>query len=355
MPEALPHGSQRQPGDATSSPISHIVIVLQENHTFDNYFGTYPGADGIVGRPICLPNSQGSSACTKPYLSPQPVPVSLSHNWGAAHADFDGGKMDGFVYSEGSPGTMEYFDRSVLPHYWAAADQYVLCERYFTSVMTESAPNHLFLVAGTAGGLRDDTVPPTLRFPPIFQSLDQAKVSWKVYGFTKWYESFEYVQKTPGASAKFATGATFARDLAQGALAGVSWIIGAPGGTEHPPEDIQTGEASVANDIVNPLGASPYWNSLALFVTWDDYGGFYDHVAPPVVDSEGYGFRVPCLIISPYARPGFLDGATNDHTSILRFVQNRYGLAPLSTRDAAANDLSEAFDLASPPRAFRSI
>jgi len=247
---------------------------------------------------------------------------------------------------------MVYFDRSDLPHYWAMADQYVLCDRYFTSAMTESAPNHLYLVAGECGGLKDDRVPPTLSFPPIFAQLDGLGVSWKVYGFTQWYESFSYVQGNPAARARFASANAFAADLTAGALADVTWIVGAPGGDEHPSANVQLGANSVANDVVNALGRSPYWPSLAIFVTWDDYGGFYDHVAPPQLDSFGYGFRVPCLVVSPFARSGFIDHVANDHTSILKFVENRHGLQPLSSRDAAANDLSEAFDFTSPPRPF---
>ena len=111
----------------------------------------------------------------------------------------------------------------------------------------------------------------------------------------------------------------------------------------------------MANDVVNGLGHSSYWNSLAIFITWDDYGGFYDHVAPPQVDQYGYGFRVPCLVISPYARQGFLDSTVNDHTSILKFVEARFGLNSLSARDAAANNFSEAFDFSKPARAFVPI
>lgn len=335
--------------------VKNIVIVLQENHTFDNYFGTFPGAEGTLGKPICLPDSPGSAKCVSPFHDPSLTPVDMNHNWNAAHNDYDGGMMDGFVYSEGSAETMGFYGEADLPHYWRAARQYVLCDRYFTSVMSESAPNHLYLVAGTSGGLRDDRVPRTLKFPPIFEQLDASSISWKVYGFTKWYESFEYVQKTPSAQANFAQAGQFASDIEGGNLSDVSWIVGAPGGDEHPPKNIQQGQDSVANDIINKLGASPYWDSAAVFVTWDDYGGFFDHVPPPQVDEFGYGFRVPCLVVSPYAKAGFIDSTVNDHTSILRFVEDRYGLAPLGTRDAAANNMSEAFDFAQAPRPFQAV
>lgn len=345
----------RSVAPAVSAPIEHIVVVLQENHTYDNYFGTYPRGDGTLGKGLKVPAKAGAPPSVPPSHSPTLTPVDLNHNWASAHADFDSGAMDGFVYSEGSPTTMAYFEGTDIPHYWAAADRYVLCDRYFTSAMTESAPNHLFLVAGSCGGLRDDRVPASLPFPPVFQSLDAAGISWKVYGFTTWYERFEYIQKNPVTKTRFAAGSQFPADLRAGALPSVSWIVGAPGGDEHPPANVQVGQDSVANDVVNAIGASSYWPAGAVFITWDDYGGFYDHVAPPAVDAFGYGFRVPCLIVSPYARAGFIDHAVNDHTSILKFIETRFGLAPLSSRDAAANDLSEAFDFASPARSFEAI
>ena len=331
------------------------MVILQENHTFDNYFGTYPGVDGTAGQSICIPNARGSTGCTGPFHSPTRTPADLSHNWASAHADYDAGAMDGFVYSEGGPGTMAYFDRSDIPHYWAAADRYALCDRYITSVMCESAPNHLYLAAANAGGLIDDRVPTSLDVPCVFERLDQAHVSWRVYGFRKWYESFQYVRGRTGNSTSFVEAGRFSKDVASGDLAQVSWVIGAPGGSEHPPQDVGTGSSSVANDLVNPLGQSPEWPHVAIFLTWDDYGGFYDHVPPPTADRYGLGFRVPCLVISPYSRAGFVDHTQYDHTSIHRFVEDRFALSPLSTRDAAANPISGAFDFSSPPRTFEPI
>jgi len=340
------------------SAIDKVIVVFQENLTFDNYFGTFPGADGIsANTQICLPEKMGSKTpCVAPYHSQTLTPVDMNHTWDSAHADYDGGKMDGFVYSEGNKATMCYFEQEDISRYWAAAQQYVLCESYFTSVMSESLPNHLYLVAGTCGGIIDDTVPATVTFPPIFEQLDQKAITWKVYSSTTtWLQNFAYVQSTPSAKANFVAAGQFSTDLQTGALPDVSWIIGAPGGDEHPSADIQLGENSVADQVVNGLGNSQYWDSVAIFVTWDCFGGFYDHVPPPQVDPYGYGFRVPCLIISPFAKSGYLDSSTNDHTSILKFIEDRYGLSSLSTRDAAANNLSEAFDFAQAPRAFAAI
>jgi phospholipase C len=343
-------------GTQLTSKIENIVIVFQENHTFDNYFGTYPKSNGILGKSVCLPEALGlASPCISPFHDTSLTPVDMNHSWNSAHADYDGGRMDGFVYSEGSKETMGYYDRTDLEHYHAAADSYALCDAYFSSVMSESAPNHLYLVAGTSGGITTDKVPPTLNFPPIFQQLDQKGISWKVYG-SSWYENFAYVQSNSAEKANnFAPSGSFVSDLKSGKLAQVTWVMGAPGGDEHPPKNIQSGENSVANDIVNAIGVSTFWDSVAIFVTWDCFGGFYDHVAPPQVDQYGYGFRVGCLVISPYAREGFIDSTVNDHTSILKFVENHYGLSPLSTRDKVANDLTEALDFTKLGRSFAPI
>jgi kumamolisin len=348
-------GMRAKPSIGALSAVKNIVVLLQENHTFDCYFGTYPGADGTAGKNICLPQTPGSANCVAPFHNPNLAQFDMNHSYATAHKDYDGGKMDAFVYSEGHRETMGYYDQRDIPHYWKAAQQYVLCDRYFSSVMSQSGPNHLHLVAGTAGGIIDNKIPKTLNFSPIFEQLDKAGVSWKVYGFTTWVKSFAYVQKSPTAKAKFAAASQFSKDVKAGKLSQVSWIIGAPGGSEHPPQNIQVGANSVANDIVNNLGTSRYWNSVAIFATFDDYGGFFDHVAPPQVDKFGYGFRVPCLVISPFAKAGFIDSVVNDHTSILKFIEARYGLSPLSTRDAAANNMTEAFDFTKPARAFQPI
>ena len=175
-----------------------------------------------------------------------------------------------------------------------------------------------------------------------------------MYGFNRWFKGFEYVQRNPGSKSNFAGSARFAQDLSKGNLPQISWVIGAPGGSEHAPENIQLGENSVAS-LVNGLGTSKYWGSLVAYVAWDDYGGWYDHVAPPQVDSFGYGFRVPCLVISPYAKRGYVDSQTNDHTSILKFIETLFGLKALSTRDASAKNMSEAFDFSQKPRTFEPI
>jgi phospholipase C len=310
--------SSRAQAPTDISVIGKTVVFFQENHTFDNYFGTFPGANGLPSKTVCLPQKKGSATpCIAPYHSLTLSPVDMNHTWASAHADYDVGKMDGFVYSEGNKATMCYFEQADLPRYWVAAEQYVLCESYFSSVMSESLPNHLSLVSGTCGGIVDDTVPASITFPPVFEQLDQKGITWKVYSSTStWFQNFAYVQGSETAKANFVSASQFNVDLQAQALPDVSWIIGAAGGDEHPSANVQTGQNSVA-DAVNLVGGSQYWDSAAIFVTWDCFGGFYDHVVPPQVDQYGYGFRVPCLVISPYAKQGYLDDVSNDHTSIL--------------------------------------
>ncbi len=292
-----------------------------------------------------------------PFHAHIPPSGDLNHSWDTAHADYDSGKMDAFVYSERTTDTMGLYYESDIPRYWKAAQEYVLCDRYFSSVMSQSAPNHLHLLAGTAGGLTNNKVPSTLTFPPIFQQLDAKKISWGLYSdFTSWYTSFQYVQQSPSARARIHGSGRFQKDLASGTLPDVTWIMGmGHNATEHPREDVRIGMNAVADTVVNPLGHSRYWSETAIFVTWDDYGGYFDHVAPPQVDAWGYGFRVPCLVIGPYTRPGSIDSTEHDHTSILRFVENRFGLTPLGPRDKRAKDMSSAFDFKAVARSFTPI
>jgi phospholipase C len=338
-------------------PLTHIVVVFQENHTYDNYFGRYPRGAGTLGISIRLPSAPGAAGTVPISHAPNPPAGDLNHSWGTAHGDFDEGKMDGFVYSEGTTSTMGAYNGSDLPRYWKAADQYVLCDNYYSSVMSQSAPNHLHLLAATAGGLRDNHVPGRLPFPPIFESMDATGISWGLYSdYSSWYTSFAYVQDTPSAKNRIHPASHFARDLAAGTLPQVSWIMGiGHDATEHPAEDIRVGMNLVADSVVNAVGKSPLWPGVAIFVTWDDYGGWFDHVPPPQVDSEGLGFRVPCLVVSPFARQGTIEHTQLEHCAILRFIENQYALAPLTARDRDANDFSTAFDFGSPARPFTPI
>ncbi len=336
------------------NPIQHIVVIFQENHTFDNYFGTYPGVNGLGAVMTTAPPVQGESAQPAEFNTPAPQ-QDLCHSWDCAHTAYATGKMNGFLQAEKTPLTFSYYDFQEIPYYWNYASQYVLMDNYFSSVMGPSLPNHLYLVAGQAG--ITSNVYTTFNFHPIMDELDQAKISWKYYAgsyntLSGWnpLPGFLSFQLNPSRMKNLGPPDAFASDVSSGKLASVVWLM-PPNSeqSEHPPNDVSVGEHYVAS-LINTVMQSSYWNSTAIFLSWDDYGGWYDHVPPPQVDGYGYGMRVPCLIISPYARQGFVDHTLADHTSILSFIEARFGLKPLTTRDANANNLMEAFDFSQSPR-----
>jgi phospholipase C len=319
------------------NPITHIVIILQENHTYDNYFATYAG--GASNQ--CVPSALGGGTNVCQFSDSLLTPPDMCHIPVCASADYDGGNMDGFVYTENNTQTMGYYNSTELPFYYKMADNYVLADDYFSSYRGDSEPNHMYLTAGQ--------IPTSAE--PIFEQLDKAGITWKVYGDYAYYENYSYIKSQSPSynSTHFALGPDFFTDLSNNNLPQVTYMIGAPGANdEHPPKSIVTGEQAVAQ-VVDNLGESKYWSSLAIFITWDDYGGFYDHVIPP----SGFGFRVPCLIISPYAKQGFLDSiGPHDHTSILNFVQSTFGLGVLPGQRTGTSNMMEAFDFTQCPRNF---
>jgi phospholipase C len=365
---------------APSTPIRHIVVLMQENHTFDNYFGTYPGADGIPAG-TCLPKSfdDASLGCTVPAHVGGHSISGLGSTPGLFSLQYDGGKMDGFVAAYrvgrglgGLPNPTGYYDARDVPLAWNLADRYVLFDRFFSSARGGSAWNHMFAISATPGNPVADGIPaggyPDT--PTIFDRLQAAGVSWRYY--VKSYDPTntidnpaggdrvsQLLQVPPLAMPRFVRSPKlmshvvdlqeFYDDAQAGRLPAVSYI--APGGnSEHPPGKLIAGQTLVRT-IVNELMRSPEWSSTAFVLTYDSWGGWYDHVPPPSVDQYGYGFRVPTLLVSPYAKQGKVDHATLDFTSILRFIEDNWRLAPLAGRDASAQSIASAFDFGAPPRA----
>jgi phospholipase C len=265
------------------------------------------------------------------------------------------GRMDNFQSAERSTQTFGYYDQRDIPYYWALAKNYTLFDNYFSSVMGPSLPNYVYLAAAQSGGLIDNTHI-ALNFKPIVAELDSSHISWMYYaGYGAMYTGWnplpgfvQYVQS--GWSNNIRQSDLFSADLKKGNLAQVTWIMPTSEETsEHPPYSLTSGEAWVES-VIKAIQASEFWASTAIFLTWDDYGGWYDHVRPPQVDKYGYGFRVPLLLISPYARRGYIDHTTADHTSLLKFIETSFQLAPLSQRDAASESLTGAFTFSSSPR-----
>jgi phospholipase C len=320
----------------SGSPIQHIVVIMQENHTFDNYFGTFPGANGIQNDP--------------PGIYPFHITgriTDLCHSWDCARKAWDNGKMDLFLAAEGSRQTFGYYDQRDIPYYWSLAQQYTLFDNYFTSVMGPSLPNHLYLVAAQSGNRTTNLPYPTLHARSIIDELEKGHISWAYYA-PGWLNNenglplFASIGKNQTRLNQLKLSTNFFMDLRNSKLPQVSWIMPDDDLSEHPPYDLARGEKWVKS-IIKAVQSSPYWQSTAIFLTWDDYGGWYDHVAPPQVDQWGYGFRVPLLVISPLARHGYIDHTVSDHTSILRFVEMTFNLAPLTSRDAQAYSLWKTF------------
>ncbi len=374
-------------------PIDHIVLMMQENRSFDAYFShlTVPGQ--VV--------DAASDLATNPDSSGAPVQrfhwnagtasngnangldyycfADTDHGWDETHLEYDNGKLDGFVTTNSDSGNgrraMGYYDGTDIPYYYALARAFAISDQHFSSLLGPTWPNRYFYMAGTAFGLVDNTFPPNTDpqgnpYPNIFTRLAAANVGWKVYSenlpsaalFTSVLSNFQ--SSMVGLNQFFA-------DAQNGDLPPVSIVEGNDNGQgnnvdEHPPQDMQVGEAFVAQ-VANALMASPNWSSAALFITWDENGGEYDHVFPPPAcppdklapqlggpgDSyqaafDRYGFRTPLLVVSPYARRGFVSHQAVDHTSITRFVEARFNLPAMTARDANAWPLLDMFDFANP-------
>jgi phospholipase C len=365
-------------GPSTRTPIKHFVTLMQENHTFDNYFGTRPGVDGIPAG-TCMPvsTSQPGSRCVRPFhIGNRPV-LDLGHNEQIFVDQFNGGRMNGFVEalrnSTGriDPNVMGYYDDRDLPYYWNLADEYVLFDRFFTSASAGSLRNHMYWVTGTPGNYSQERVPENGfdKLPTIFDRLQEQGISWKFYiqnydpqinlrnraagdrsSQVLWAPVLNYRRylDDPKLNSRIVDLEQYYEDLANDSLPAVSYIVPS-GASEHPPGSIQAGERFIRR-LINSLMRSRFWSSSAFMWTYDGWGGWYDHVRPPQVDAYGFGFRAPALLVSPYAKRGYVDSTTLDFTSMLKFIEGNWDLKPLASRDRKANTFMKAFNFAAAPR-----
>jgi phospholipase C len=379
--------------------IRHVVIIMQENRSFDSYFGTFPGADGLPRRDgqftVCVPRPKKVGGCEKPFHDAADANAGASHQHFAAVADIDRGKMDGFVgeaeYSmrgcavEQDPScangnasdVMGYHDAREIPNYWTYAKDFALDDHMFEPVTSWSLPAHNYLVSGwsakctskAASTCKNNIIGP-VSFAAQQRSVDAAiargkapvKAAWTdiTYLLHKHHVSWGYyVQKggEPDCQDDAATCAAkplsyktpgiwnplplftdvhtdnqlgniqpvqrFLTAAQRGTLPAVSWITPNQTNSEHPPASIHRGQAWVTN-LINTIMRGPDWNSTAIFLSWDDWGGFYDHVPPPTIDGNGYGIRVPGIVISPYARRGYIDHQTLSHDAFLKFIEDDF-------------------------------
>ena len=378
------------------SKIKHVVMIFQENRSFDSYFGTYPGADGIPhdsGVPlVCVPDPR-TRICMEPFHDMRDRNVGGPHDHLSAVIDINHRQMDGFVQQAraalrrscgpdpNQPGcvnggrvdVMGYHTAREIPNYWAYARNFVLQDHMFQPNTSWSLPAHLFAVSAWSAkcskkddpescvnAVQDPGSPPgepqnpngakpSYAWTDLTYLLHKHRVSWRYYVFKGgepdcrddaaiFCRAVRQSAKTPGiwnplpwfttvrrnGQLRNITSVTnFFRDARRGRLPAVSWVIPNNRVSEHPPALVSAGQAWVTQ-VVNAIMRSPNWKSTAIFLTWDDWGGFYDHVAPPIVDKNGYGLRVPGLVISPYARRGFVDHQTLSFDAYLKFIEDRF-------------------------------
>ena len=335
------------PAPDVTNPINHILIACQENHSFDNYFGYYPKA-GKFGVPANYTQPDGKGGTVTPQHELFPISNNPSHSWQSIHSEWNHGAMDGFYTTDGST-AMGYYDGSDLNFYYALADAFTLCGNYFCPLLGPSTPNRLVMLSGTSGGNTTNSVPAgSLNWPTIVDLLDAHHISWKCYNLglgtgSTTFEDFNVLvqfskwQNDPRLNYKEDD---YQSDLKAGTLPQVAFLITEDLISEHPPADIQMGQDKMS-EVIQALVSSSSWQSSALFFTYDEGGGFFDHVPPPQVDAYGLGFRVPTLVVSPYARRGYVSGQLYEHTSILKFIERRFGLPTLAS-------VNHQFDTATP-------
>jgi len=377
----------------TKWPIKHVVFVIKENRSFDNLFGVFPGANGATEA-----NDRGT---IRPLTDATDQRAhDLTHCYNCAVAAIDGGKMDGFNQSE--PDDQYAFTQmrsDQLPNYWHWAKQNVLMDNLFASATGPSFPNHLFSIAAQSGGALDNPVQTfdalkkqqerglakswgcdiaqpgayveildpegrLVKVDPCFDFLTEgdllrkADIPWAYYAATN--TQLGYIWSAYSAIDRYRNNPTMwnryirpvddvVRDIEHDRLPPVTWITPRFQLSEHPEYNFCHGE-NWSTQVIDAIMNGPMWKDTAIFLTWDDYGGFYDHVPPPQVDPFGFGIRVPMLVISPYAKQGFVSHRLGEFSSVLRFIEDNWGLTPLTQRDRQASPMLSAFDFTQQPR-----
>ena len=362
------------------TPITHFVSLMQQNHSFDNYFGTYPKANGIPAG-TCMPinPARPQAKCVKPFHLGDRVAPDLPSNEEVFQGQYRGGRMNGFINGlrettgRINPTVMGYYDESDIPFYWNVADEYVLFDNFFASSHGSSVRNAMYWMTGTPGNYTGQSIPPDGfgDLTTIFDRLQARGISWKVYiqnydpginfrsarrnersAQINWMPLLAYNRylDDPELRRHLVDLNEYFDDLRSGSLPNVSYIVAPSGGSsEQAPGTTVAGQRFVKK-LMNALIRSSSWKSSAFMWTYDGWGGWYDHVRPPQVDSFGYGFRTPALLVSPYARRGYVHHGRFDFTSILKFIEENWRIEPLASRDRQARSFMNAFNFTSPPR-----
>jgi phospholipase C len=382
------------------SRIKHVVFLIKENRTFDTLFGTFPGADGATTGQLC----DGSTVKLRRAADRTD---DVEHRFVPALRAMNGGRMNCFdrLWNGGRLQSYVQYHDDQIPNYWAYARRYALADRFFSSVYGPTGIEHLWTIAAQsdrfvdhenrgqygAGPAREycedhrelawsfDRLSPAerdeaLRLENSFRTagrihrfwvkrwpcvdirtlpdlLSAHHISWKDYrGDNPWVEPFKMIRHIRYGPdwARVVPESQFVRDVGSGRLPAVAWLTPPVGLSDHPPASLCEGENWTVRTL-NALMRSPLWPSTIVVLTWDDFGGFYDHVAPPHMDLYGLGPRVPAIIISPWSKPGFVEHATLEFSSVLKTIEELHGLPPLAVRDRVANDILDAFDFSRRP------
>ena len=367
------------------SPIEHIVVIMQENRTVDNLFHEFPGADTV---------SSGFSDGVEVALTP--LSLADVRDFDHSHArwwrSWNKGKMDGFAQNHLSPPTLPYSYvplRDIEP-YWTLATEYTMGDRMFQSNTGSSFVAHQYMIAGQSGNVAEnpdgpiwgcdaslDTraaligpngtvlpgVYPCFGYQTVADILDSHEITWRYYAPAS--SDAAFVLSAFQAIRQIRFGDDWKRnvispqtqvltDIKHGQLAQVTWIVPDFAHSDHPGSGSSEGPDWVAS-VVNAIGESEFWKSTAIFITWDDWGGFYDHVAPPEVDRMGLGFRVPLIVVSSFARRGYVSHQVHETSGVITFIERNFGVQNLGTRDAAADAFADCFDYHQTAKTFTKV
>ena len=388
LPSSLPlpdKSLRARVGPKISTPIQHVVFIVQENRSFDDLWQGYPGADtqsygyNHLGQKIQL----------------QPIgleaPYDIDHSSYAFFTDYDNGKMDGFdeesVYGQhGQNPTYGYVPPEESKPYFKIAEQYALGDRMFTSHIDESFVSHQYIIAAQAQGSVNlpsgawgcdggpyDTVQTLTQqrtygpnqlacfdYTTLGDELDGAKLPWRFYAINTtdiWsgYQAVKHIYDGPDWANVIAPNTNFFTDLSNGKLGAMTWIVPSCTNSDHGGCEGKTGPQWVTS-LINAIGESPFWSTTQIFVMWDEWGGWYDHVPPPYEDYDGLGMRVGLLMVGPYTKKHYVTSVQYEHGSVLRFVEDQFGLARLAAADARANSPEgDAIDFTQKPRPFKAF
>ena len=384
-PERPPATGSTKPVGAdlqTRWPIQHVIFLMQENRSFDHMFGRFPGAEGVT-----VGWDHGRRRPLRPATD-QRIP-DLPHCYTCALASYNGGKLDGF--DQGVPSDRNAYTQMRPrnePNYWYWAKRNVLSDHFFASEMGPSFPNHMYSIAARSAGAHDNPVrlpglhsltwgcdapkgelvrvvtrsgskrvPPCFNFQTAGDLLNRGNVPWADYAATPdqkgyiWstYSAIKHIRETKQWHEHVRPVADLVPDIKSDSLPPVTWVTPRMEFSNHPGYSFCYGE-NWATRVIDAIMRSPMWGSTAIFLTWDEWGGFYDHVKPPSVDGFGLGFRVPFIVISPYARSGVVDHRMGEFDSVLKFIETNWGLPNLTKRDHKASNLAYDFDFHRKPR-----